>query len=141
MTGLSESAASAQSREVTEFWDAAPSIQMQRPTGVGDGDRAPANGRHWITFRLPGEVGADFASVVGDFNDWDPTRGTMIRDQTDGSFECSLPIEGGRRYQYRFLLDGARWVNDWEADTYWPNVHGRDDSVLDLRDLAPDWAE
>ena len=76
-----------------------------------------------VSFSLPAEVHADSASVVGDFNDWDPERGVMQRDG-DGSFTCTLSIPSGRRYQYRFLLDGDRWTNDWSAEAYAPNSFG-----------------
>jgi len=75
--------------------------------------------------------------VVGDFNDWDPERGVMQRDG-DGSFTCTLSIPSGRRYQYRFLLDGDRWTNDWSAHAYAPNSFGGEDSVLDLTQEVPD---
>ena len=38
----------------------------------------------------------------------------------------------GRRYRFRYLLDGRRWENDWEADDYVDNDHGGQDSVVDL---------
>ena len=50
---------------------------------------------------------------------------------TDGSFECVIDVPTGPRYQYRLLVDGDRWENDWNADSYAPNAYGGDDSVLD----------
>jgi hypothetical protein len=84
-----------------------------------------------IRFGLPAAIGATTASVVGDFNDWDASANLMVR-ATDGSFECVIEVAVGRTYQYRFLVDGERWENDWNADSYAPNVFGGDDSVLDL---------
>lgn len=86
-----------------------------------------------VTFSLPGDVGAQFASVVGDFNGWDPELGVMDRHD-DGGFSALLDVEIGHSYQYRYLLDGERWVNDWNAGSYTPNAFGGSDSVLDLRD-------
>ena len=57
----------------------------------------------------------------------------MQRDD-DGSFSCTLSIPAGRIYQYRFLLDGDRWTNNWFAHAYAPNAFGGEDSVLDLTD-------
>ena len=34
------------------------------------------------------------------------------------------------RRQYRYLLDGARWENDWQADKYLRNEYGGDNSVV-----------
>ena len=42
----------------------------------------------------------------------------------------------GRAYRFRYLLDGHRWENDWDADAYVPNGFGSDDSVVDLTALA-----
>jgi hypothetical protein len=55
----------------------------------------------------------------------------MTRDN-DGVLSCSIGVIPGRRYQYRFLLDNDRWINDWTADAYAPNSFGGEDSVLDL---------
>jgi 1,4-alpha-glucan branching enzyme len=90
-----------------------------------------------VSFTLPDSVHADSASVVGDFNDWDPEQGTMQRDDS-GTFTCQLSIAPGRTYQYRFLLDGDRWTNDWSAHAYAPNSFGGEDSVLDLTDHSMD---
>jgi hypothetical protein len=43
-----------------------------------------------------------------------------------------VALEGGRRYRYRYLADGERWINDWAADAYAPNPFGGDDSVVCL---------
>jgi hypothetical protein len=43
-----------------------------------------------------------------------------------------IELPAGRTYQYRYLVDGDRWENDWQADAYAPNDYGGDDSVIDL---------
>jgi hypothetical protein len=43
-----------------------------------------------------------------------------------------MSLEPGRRYRYRYLADGERWINDWAADDYQPNPYGGDDSVVCL---------
>ena len=91
---------------------------------------------HVVRFHLPADVGASSASVVGEFNDWSPTRHVLER-RADGSFELAVPIATGTRYRYRYFLDGERWENDWHADAYEPNEFGGDDSVLDLTDTSP----
>jgi 1,4-alpha-glucan branching enzyme len=85
-----------------------------------------------VTFRLPPEASAHTASVVGDFNNWSPTSHAMTR--LDDGFEVVVPLQTGRTYRFRYLLDGERWENDWAADAYAPNVYGGDDSVIDLTD-------
>ncbi|MEO7555176.1 MAG: isoamylase early set domain-containing protein [Acidimicrobiales bacterium] len=88
-----------------------------------------------VSFRLPIDVVADKAFVVGDFNEWSTSSHAMSR--SDGAFEVSLPLQVGHAYRFRYLLDGERWENDWAADSYVPNDFGGDDSVIDLRD-GPD---
>ena len=84
-------------------------------------------------FRLPDANGAQLAWVVGEFNGWSHSEHPMERDG-DG-FIARIPLEPGRTYRFRYLLDGERWENDWEADAYVPNEFGGDDSVIDLTDV------
>ncbi len=84
-----------------------------------------------VTFELPAEVAAQTACLCGEFNGWDPSAHPMER-QADGSFALTLALESGRAYRFRYLLDGARWENDWAADSYVPNSHGSDDSVVEI---------
>src|SRR3954463_9323256 len=83
------------------------------------------NGKALVTFRIPAEAGASTAQVLGDFNDWSPTA---LQPTPAGGFELSLELESARIYRFRYLLDEARWENDWQADSYVPNEYGGDDS-------------
>ncbi len=82
-----------------------------------------------VTFELPKEVNAQSASVVGEFNDWDG-RATPMKRKRDGSFSAAVNLEAGKEYRFRYLLDNARWENDWQADAYVPNGFGTEDSVV-----------
>ena len=88
-----------------------------------------------VTFRLTRTDGGQTASVVGDFNAWSSSAHPMQRDES--SFVCRIPLEPGRSYRFRYLVDGHRWENDWDADAYVPNEFGGDDSVVDLTVLKP----
>jgi 1,4-alpha-glucan branching enzyme len=81
------------------------------------------------TFKLPAEVDAEEAFLVGDFNAWDREADPM-KKLKDGSFSLTISLEIGRSYRFRYLLDRARWENDWEADEYQPNAFGSEDSVV-----------
>lgn len=86
-----------------------------------------------VAFELPATVAATSVSLVGDFNGWSPEKNPMnLLD--DGRFRTELPLPAGRRWRFRYLLDGQRWENDWAADDYVPNGLGADDSVVDLTD-------
>jgi hypothetical protein len=87
------------------------------------------------TFRLPIAVKAQSVHVVGDFNDWSTTSHPMETD--DQGFIARVPLEAGRRYRFRYLLDDERWENDWAADDYVDNELGGTDSVLDLTRVPP----
>lgn len=75
-----------------------------------------------ITFSLPAEAmqGAGEAVILGDFNNWNPEHASKLVKQQDGSFSAVVPLEEGETYHYRFLLDKARWVNDYNAQGYEP---------------------
>jgi predicted flap endonuclease-1-like 5' DNA nuclease len=75
-----------------------------------------------VTFIVPAEVAANATSgvVLGEFNNWDDTKGTRLKKQKDGSLKATLTLEAGKTYQYRYLLDDGRWVNDCTADTFAP---------------------
>jgi CHAD domain-containing protein len=91
------------------------------------------NGTAAVTFTLPAAVAALTVAICGEWNNWSPYLDVMER--VDEGFRLTLGLEVGRRYRYRYLLDGNRWENDWGADAYVPNGHGSEDSVVDLTDL------
>lgn len=74
-----------------------------------------------VTFRLPKrDVGkAAKASVVGEFNEWQAAATPMTRLK-DGSFKATVDLEPGREYQFRYLVDEVRWLNDAEAEAHVP---------------------
>ncbi|MCU4185885.1 isoamylase early set domain-containing protein [Acidiferrimicrobium sp. IK] len=84
-----------------------------------------------VTFELPAEVDAETATLVGDFNEWSPDATPLVK-RKDGRFSVTLTLATERCYRYRYLLDGARWENDWQADAYVANDHGSEDSILSL---------
>jgi hypothetical protein len=84
-----------------------------------------------VTFILPKEVALDAlrVTIVGDFNRWDKENIAMKR-LNSGDFAATLKLRAGKEYKYRFLINGERWENDWNADRYDPNPFGWHDSVL-----------
>ena len=81
-----------------------------------------------VTFEMPADVEAQTLAVVGDFNEWKEDAAPMQR-RKDGTWARTLRLEPGT-YAYRYLADGARWLNDWNADRYEPSGLGDDNSVL-----------
>ena len=78
-----------------------------------------------VTFELPSGATRDAGRVAlaGDFNNWD-TQGTLMKRRKDGSFSITIDLPARQEYQYRYLIDGGRWENDWNADKYLPNDLG-----------------
>ncbi len=90
-----------------------------------------------VTFSLPVEAAPDAEKVVllGDFNNWIAQEGfEMMR--TDTHFEATLELATDRSYEFRYLIDGKRWENDWDADAYLPSPFaGITNSVLVLESM------
>jgi hypothetical protein len=82
-----------------------------------------------VTFTLPADVQADTVALCGEFNDWS-AEDIRLERGSDGSWRATVPLEPGRSYRYRYLLDGQRWENDARADHYVPNPLGSTDSVI-----------
>ena len=73
--------------------------------------------------------GAKSIAVAGDFNDWSAEE-TKLRKQKSGEYATTIDLEVGNEYQYRFVVDGKRWENDWSADKYVPNGHTAEDNSV-----------
>lgn len=87
-----------------------------------------------VTFELPAEAvnGAKAVALVGEFNNWD-TSALTLKKQKDGSYKTTVELPVGGEYQYRYLLDGSKWENDWAADKYVAcGVSGDENSVVVL---------
>lgn len=84
-----------------------------------------------VTFIVEKEAtrGAQNISIAGDFNSWSSTE-TPLKKAKDGSFSVTLELEAGKEYQYRYLLDGSRWENDWNADKYIPAPFSNTDNSV-----------
>ena len=83
------------------------------------------------TFTLPAEAvqGAKKVVLVGDFNDWDTKSGIKMKKQKD-VFKTTVDLETGKEYEFRYLLDGETWENDWAADKYVATPFGVENSVV-----------
>ncbi len=75
-----------------------------------------------VTFTLSSDVVANATAgvLLGDFNNWDYSTGISLKKQKDGSMKASTTLEAGRTYQYRYLLNDGRWVNDQNAENFAP---------------------
>ena len=87
-----------------------------------------------VTFRLPAEAveTAEKVVLVGDFNEWNKEEGIVMKQLKNGSFKTIVKLETGKTYEYRYLIDGEKWENDWEADGYVPTPYGDENSVVNV---------
>ena len=87
-----------------------------------------------VTFTVDAELiaGAKEVAVLGQFNNWDPSEDTM-RKLKDGSFTKTIELEVGQEYQFRYLIDGERWINEPQADKFLHSgVAAEENSVVAL---------
>lgn len=84
-----------------------------------------------VTFRLPKEAALEARRValVGDLNDWNG-EAMLMKRLKNGDFTLTLELQTGKEYRFKYLVDGIRWENDWNADRYEENIHGTEDSVV-----------
>lgn len=93
--------------------------------------------RVWkITFELPKaelpvSLEVQSVHVVGEFNGWDTAATPMTRNKK-GAYWAILDLEPGREYQFRYLINGEHWCNDWHADGYVATGLGEDNCIVAL---------
>ena len=76
--------------------------------------------------------GAQRLALAGDFNDWNPGRTPMRRDDKLGIWQACIDLPPGR-YRYRLVADG-HWLSDpYNRDTE-VNAFGETDNVIDVPD-------
>jgi len=75
-----------------------------------------------VTFTLTPEAAenAEQVELVGDFSNWTDSPISM-KKLKNGAFKTTLDLETGKDYQFRYVINGQKWENDWEADAYVPN--------------------
>jgi hypothetical protein len=54
----------------------------------------------------------------------------MQQTGSSGKWRISLVLPKGREYQFRYLVNGQDWHNEWHADEYVSNRFGTDNSVI-----------
>lgn len=87
-----------------------------------------------VTFRISKEAAqaAQNIALVGDFNDWD-AQATPMSALKSGEFSAVVELDTATpEYQFRYLYDGSRWENDWDADGYATNGVDGENSIVRL---------
>ena len=82
-----------------------------------------------VTFVIPNNPDQPRISVVGDFNNWDPTATVFVKRQNN-TRSVSATVDPGQRYRFRYYVADGSWLNDESADAYEPNEHGSQNCLL-----------
>ena len=87
-----------------------------------------------VTFSLPlaelpeGKVST--AAVVGSFNDWNPNSTPMKFSKAKKAYRATVELAPDAEYEFRYLINGNQWVNEWQADDYVPNNIDGDNCIV-----------
>jgi serine protease AprX len=84
------------------------------------------NGRFAFVFH---DDAAERVSLAGDFNGWDPLA-TPLKRNDSGLWSTEIAITATGRLEYKFIVDGRRWLEDPSNGMKTPDNHGGLNSVL-----------
>jgi 1,4-alpha-glucan branching enzyme len=83
-----------------------------------------------VTFSVEAKE-ANAASVVGDFNNWNPAEGTLSKLK-NGTFKGVFDMPKDASYEFKYVIDG-NFVNEPEADAFkWNDFAGAENGVLEV---------
>jgi 1,4-alpha-glucan branching enzyme len=84
-----------------------------------------------VTFVLDGDNANLPASVVGDFNEWDPAA-TPLKKRSNGTYSANATLASGQRHRFRYVSADGVWFNDDAADAYELGEAGEDNCIVEL---------
>lgn len=82
-----------------------------------------------VTFKLATATDVEQVLLCGDFTEWQQNA-VLMKRLKDGSFSTTVSLPVGQSYHFRYLLNGAYWIDEADADLYVPNPYGSHDSVV-----------
>ncbi len=81
-----------------------------------------------VTFSVEAKE-SNSASVVGDFNNWNVSEGTLLK-QKNGIFKSTFDLPKDASYEFKYVVDGA-FLNEPQADSQiWNDFAGAENSLL-----------
>lgn len=81
-----------------------------------------------VTFSVVAKE-ASQASVVGDFNNWNVSKGILSKLK-NGTFKGVFDINKDASYEFKYVIDGE-FVNEPEADSFrWNEFAGNENGIL-----------
>ena len=88
------------------------------------------------TFVYKSDPDVKSVSVAGTFNNWDKNAAPLVRDADGTIWRITLAVPFGR-HQYKFVIDGEKWVTDPNATLNQDDGGGNINSILIC--LPPDY--
>jgi 1,4-alpha-glucan branching enzyme len=84
-----------------------------------------------VVFEMQGFESASQVNLVGEFNNWEPTR-TPMKRRKDGAWSVAMRLANDARYEYKIVVDGKSWIADENSDELSQNPFGGQNSVVVL---------
>jgi 1,4-alpha-glucan branching enzyme len=105
-----------------------------RVPGAGDvdysaGPRMVEGGVEFVCFAPK----ARRVAIVGDFNNWSTSADPMFDREEKGAWSITLPLPPGR-YEYKFLIDGDKWIPDVGNPKKVKDGFGAYNSVVEVKE-------
>ena len=82
------------------------------------------------TNELPADIEVTSITVAGIFNDWDVLAAPMKFSKKKQAYSATLELDPETDYEYRYVINGDLWHNDWAADAYCANHIDSDDNCI-----------
>ncbi|MCP4360968.1 MAG: glycoside hydrolase [Chloroflexi bacterium] len=83
-----------------------------------------------VTFVLPADHPHIHASVMGTFNEWNPSANKLVK-RNNGTYSTAVNLDPGGRYEFRYFATDGTWFNDEAADGYEPGEYGSDNCIVE----------
>ncbi len=87
-----------------------------------------------VTFEVPAEQVGQSVAIVADFLDWQPTEMKKVAKTKSYKFKTRLPKDS--QFEFRYLVDNEKWINDSAADQYLANEFGEENGLVSTRQMA-----
>lgn len=84
-----------------------------------------------VTFRLSKNEceNAENVALLGSFTNW-KANAVRMNKLKSGEFTAVVTLPSNASYEYRYLINGSKWINDPQADGYRENGLGSKNSVV-----------
>jgi 1,4-alpha-glucan branching enzyme len=106
-----------------------PRVPGAGAVGYATGPRLVEGGVEFVCFAPK----AHRVAIVGDFNNWSTSADPMYDRDEEGAWSITLPLQPGR-YEYKFLVDGDKWIPDVGNPKKVKDGFGAYNSVVEVKE-------